>query len=420
MRAAMCVIVRDLIVYGVLTDMMRGRPPSTRRSRATTRSPTTRGSSADTLEALRKLDEQFGRIDRARRYAARPTSSSCSRITVRRRERRSSSGTATGSTTLSSARSRTVNGGDRRRRRAARDGRARHRRGDGTNREESARRRTSPIGAVVLGSGNLGLISLLEEPRRLTLEEIDERHPEASAHSPRASAHRLAARSLLRARPGRPRRQRRTTSRRARSRETTRWRRSRRPRRATSGARTASPRRRHHGRQLLRAQPGGRLRVRELISFHGGSAGPRRSRSCSTRWSCPCPTSRSSARSRSTACSPAGAESLQATAPTRSPPDEPRLGRSHHRRDDGRSGHGDAAGAAGARGQPLSRRRPRVRVFGVLATGFSVLLGFIVFLAFESYDQSRSGAEARRSCSPSRSRRRRASASPLPFPSPGS
>jgi hypothetical protein len=32
-------------------------------------------------------------------------------------------------------------------------------------------------------------------------------------------------------------------------------------------------------------------------------------------------------------------------------------------------------------------------VFGVLATGFSVLLGFIVFLAFASYDQSRSGAE---------------------------
>jgi len=32
-------------------------------------------------------------------------------------------------------------------------------------------------------------------------------------------------------------------------------------------------------------------------------------------------------------------------------------------------------------------------VFGVLATGFSVLLGFVVFLAFQSYDQSRSGAE---------------------------
>ncbi|MET1058612.1 MAG: hypothetical protein ABWX84_03390 [Nocardioides sp.] len=33
-------------------------------------------------------------------------------------------------------------------------------------------------------------------------------------------------------------------------------------------------------------------------------------------------------------------------------------------------------------------------VFGVLATGFSVLLGFIIFLAFDSYDESRAGAES--------------------------
>ncbi len=32
-------------------------------------------------------------------------------------------------------------------------------------------------------------------------------------------------------------------------------------------------------------------------------------------------------------------------------------------------------------------------VFGVLATGFAVLLGFVVFLAFESFDTSRSGGE---------------------------
>jgi len=32
-------------------------------------------------------------------------------------------------------------------------------------------------------------------------------------------------------------------------------------------------------------------------------------------------------------------------------------------------------------------------VFGVLATGFSVLLGFVVFLAFASYDSARAGAE---------------------------
>ena len=33
-------------------------------------------------------------------------------------------------------------------------------------------------------------------------------------------------------------------------------------------------------------------------------------------------------------------------------------------------------------------------VFGVLATGFSVLIGFVVFLAFSSYDQARVGAES--------------------------
>ena len=32
-------------------------------------------------------------------------------------------------------------------------------------------------------------------------------------------------------------------------------------------------------------------------------------------------------------------------------------------------------------------------VFGVLATGFSVLLGFVIFLAYTSYDNARSGAE---------------------------
>ncbi len=33
-------------------------------------------------------------------------------------------------------------------------------------------------------------------------------------------------------------------------------------------------------------------------------------------------------------------------------------------------------------------------VFGVLATGFAVLLGFVVFLAFESFDSARAGAES--------------------------
>jgi len=33
-------------------------------------------------------------------------------------------------------------------------------------------------------------------------------------------------------------------------------------------------------------------------------------------------------------------------------------------------------------------------VFGVLATGFAIFAGFVIFLAFTSYDQSRSGAES--------------------------
>ena len=73
LRGAMCVIVRDLIVYGVLTDMMRGRPAVYATFSSYDEVAHHSGlERADTLEALRKLDQQFGRIDRARRYAPRP------------------------------------------------------------------------------------------------------------------------------------------------------------------------------------------------------------------------------------------------------------------------------------------------------------------------------------------------------------
>jgi amino acid transporter len=62
------------------------------------------------------------------------------------------------------------------------------------------------------------------------------------------------------------------------------------------------------------------------------------------------------------------------------------------------------AAAAAIGGMLLCRRRApdggyfadgdrAAGVFGVLATGFSVLLGFLIFLSFESFDASRSGAE---------------------------
>ena len=70
----MCVVVRDLIVFGVLADMMRGRAGGLRDLLQLRRGrPPLRLERADTLEALRKLDEQFARIDTRRaRYAPRP------------------------------------------------------------------------------------------------------------------------------------------------------------------------------------------------------------------------------------------------------------------------------------------------------------------------------------------------------------
>ena len=73
LRGAMCVIVRDLVVFGVLTDMMRGRPAVYATFASYDEVAHHSGlERADTLEALRKLDQQFGRIERARRYAPRP------------------------------------------------------------------------------------------------------------------------------------------------------------------------------------------------------------------------------------------------------------------------------------------------------------------------------------------------------------
>jgi Type I phosphodiesterase / nucleotide pyrophosphatase len=73
LRAALCVGVRDLIVFGVLTDMMRGRPAVYATFSSYDEVAHHSGlERADTLEALRKLDQQLGRIERARRYAPRP------------------------------------------------------------------------------------------------------------------------------------------------------------------------------------------------------------------------------------------------------------------------------------------------------------------------------------------------------------
>jgi hypothetical protein len=49
--------------------------------------------------------------------------------------------------------------------------------GNADKKGKRAKNDVSDRQVVVLGSGNLGLVYLMEEPRRLTREELDERHP---------------------------------------------------------------------------------------------------------------------------------------------------------------------------------------------------------------------------------------------------
>jgi uncharacterized membrane protein YvlD (DUF360 family) len=180
MRGAMCVVVRDLIVYGVLTDMMRGRPAVYATFSSYDEVAHHSGlERSDTLEALRKLDQQFGRIDRARRYAPRPYE-----IVVL-----SDHGQTQGATfkqrngyglnelverSLASGRVEEIAGGDEQNSMVA------HAIGEATGAQPKKRAKNdvSDKQVVVLGSGNLGLVYLMEEKRRLTLEEIEERHPQ--------------------------------------------------------------------------------------------------------------------------------------------------------------------------------------------------------------------------------------------------
>ena len=182
MRAAMCVVVRDLIVYGVLSDMMKGRPAVYATFSSYDEVAHHSGlERADTLEALRKLDQQFGRIDRARRYAPRPYE-----VVVL-----SDHGQTQGATfkqrngyglddlvrrSLSGAEVAEFAGGDEQ------SSMVGHAVAEATGRaDQKAKKRpkndVSDRDVVVLGSGNLGLVYVMGEKRRLTLEELDERHP---------------------------------------------------------------------------------------------------------------------------------------------------------------------------------------------------------------------------------------------------
>ena len=179
MRATMCVVVRDLIVYGVLSDMMKGRPAIYATFSSYDEVAHHSGlEREDTLEALRKLDQQFARIERARPYAARPYElvvlsdhGQTQGATFRQRNGYGLDDLVQRS--LAHGGVSAVGGGDEQ------DAMVGHAAAEATGRKEKAAKNdVSDRDVVVLGSGNLGLVYLMEEKRRLTLEEIEARHPQ--------------------------------------------------------------------------------------------------------------------------------------------------------------------------------------------------------------------------------------------------
>jgi uncharacterized membrane protein YvlD (DUF360 family) len=182
-RAGMCVGVRDLTVYGVLTDLFVGRPAIYATFASYDEVAHHSGlERPDTLEALRKLDQQFGRIVRALRYAPRPY-----HVVVL-----SDHGQTQGATfaqrngygleelvrrSVEADKVRAESGEDESHANVGIAFDEATGQGDESGKKRGSKKDVSGEEVVVLGSGNLGLIYLMDEPRRLTLEEIEARHP---------------------------------------------------------------------------------------------------------------------------------------------------------------------------------------------------------------------------------------------------
>jgi hypothetical protein len=135
------------------------------------------------MEALRKLDQQFGRLMRAREHAPRPYAivvlsdhGQTQGATFKQRngyglddlvERSLTRGAVAG-----------FSGGDEQHAMVHHAVDEASGRTDGKADGKKDKNDVSDRDAVVLGSGNLGLVYLMQDPpRRLTLEEIEERHP---------------------------------------------------------------------------------------------------------------------------------------------------------------------------------------------------------------------------------------------------
>ena len=179
-RAGLAVVVRDLTVFSIISDMMKGVPAMYACFAGYDEVAHHSGlERADTMEVLRKIDQQFGRIARAREYAARPYEivvlsdhGQTQGATFKQRHgygldelvERNLRGSGVASLQAGDENDTAVGKALR----------------EATGRKQKAAAKDEVDGrqVYVLGSGNLGLVYLMDEPRRLSLEEIDERHPD--------------------------------------------------------------------------------------------------------------------------------------------------------------------------------------------------------------------------------------------------
>ena len=242
LRAALCVGVRDLIVFGVLTDMMRGRPAVYATFSSYDEVAHHSGlERPDTLEALRKLDQQFGRIERARRFAPRPYEivvlsdhGQTQGATFKQRNGYDLHEFVERSIARRQGRAAVDRGRERRRGRPCRRRSDRQREPRAGRGHRRGRRDRAGVGQprADLSDGRAGP----------AIPGGDRRAPSAAARrAADASPHRLPAGPLARARTGRPRRGRQSIPRRRRGRSArTRWRRSPRARRTICDGPTGS------------------------------------------------------------------------------------------------------------------------------------------------------------------------------------
>ncbi len=181
LRAGMCVWVRDLVIFSVLQDMFRGVPAVYATFASYDEVAHHSGlERADTLEALRKLDQRLGIVDRARRFAPRPyelivLSDHGQTQGATFKQRNGYSLAELVERSLSDREVAAIEAGDENATGVNRAVDEATGRGDKPANRERAEAPEQK--AIVMGSGNLGLIYLMERPHRLSLEEIQELHP---------------------------------------------------------------------------------------------------------------------------------------------------------------------------------------------------------------------------------------------------